>query len=155
MLSDGTQRVVRYPGKLLNPWRLEVGDVDADGAPEILVGVKKKTWNLPFPHTTLFVLGFDGRKLYRKWTGSTLGRPLLDFCVGEGRLFSLEQRMDHQIELSSNLWTGFGFRKERVIGRWTKAEALKFKDHRLYLRAREGLISVDTKGSAVQERSLG
>jgi hypothetical protein len=142
--------VYSYSGKLLNPWRLEVGDLDADGSPEILVGVKKTTWNLPFLHTTIFVLGFNGHQVYRKWTGSTLGRPLLDFCVGDGKLYTLERSVDGQLELSSNLWTGFGFRKQTVWGHWRKAEALKFKDHRLYFRGNGVSVTVDPRGAGPQ-----
>ncbi len=62
-----------------HPWKLEVADVDGRGQ-AIVVGVNKKTHNLPFPHRTLFLYSFNGQELKRKWTGSTMGRPLLDFC---------------------------------------------------------------------------
>jgi hypothetical protein len=119
----GSKPVSRYDGKLPGAWRLEATELGGRAA--ILVGVNKRTWNLPFPHRTIFVLGFDGHSVYRRWTGSTMGRPLIDFCVGTGRVFTLERRLDGRVELSSNLWNGFGFRKEARLGHWSRADHLR------------------------------
>src|SRR5471030_1122721 len=63
-----------------HPWALQVADVDGDGDDEMAIGLTKPTKYLPFPHRTLFIMRFDGKQIIRKWAGSTLGRPLLEFC---------------------------------------------------------------------------
>ncbi|MFT2543520.1 hypothetical protein ACMWP9_36640, partial [Escherichia coli] len=67
--------------------------------PDIAVGVNKPTHNLPFPHKTIFIMRFDGKRIVRKWAGSTMGRPLLEFGFApkvQGKsqyLFTLEKRL--------------------------------------------------------------
>jgi hypothetical protein len=100
-----------------NPWRLEVTDVDGDGKPELVIGVHKPTRHLPQPHTTIYVYTFDGKNITKKWLGSTLGRPLVDFCFGRvagtspSTLFTLERTLADSVALSRYEWSGFGFNK--------------------------------------------
>ena len=116
--------------KRFHPWSLQIADVDGDDVDEIAVGVTKPTPNLPFPHRTLFIMRFDGTKIWRKWAGSTMGRPLLEYCFGpktHGQpqlLFTLEKQLDGQVALAANRWSGFGFRKVGTQRAWPHASGL-------------------------------
>ncbi len=124
--------------KSFHPWALQIVDVDGDDVDEIAVGVTKSTPNLRFPHKTLFIMRFDGHEIYRKWTGSTMGRPLLEFCFSpkeRGKpqvLFTLEKTMDGQVALSANKWIGFGFQKIGVQRSWRNAQGLRCQETSLY-----------------------
>ena len=138
--------------KSFTPWKLQIVDVDGDDVDEIAVGVTKTTPNLPFRHRTLFILRFDGEKIGRKWTGSTMGRPLIDFCFGpkrQGRpqvLFTLEKRLDGWTALSAHEWTGFGFRKVGRQQAWQEANGLRCDGDRLILQANHQQVAVAWKG---------
>jgi hypothetical protein len=112
---QGSHRIAHGLLTRYHPWCLQIADVDGRGA-AIAVGVDKPTHNIRFAHRTLFLISFDGHQLKRKWTGSTMGRPLLEFCFAPGvpqRLVTLETCMDDRVALSSYHWSGFGFRKDR------------------------------------------
>lgn len=105
-----------HPG--LNPWKIRVGDVDGDGVPELAVGVFKPTRFIPKPHRTIFVFTFTGKKIVKKWMGSSMGRPLLDFCFKSPqksewqRLLTLQRTLQNEVSLNQWKWKGFGFRLE-------------------------------------------
>lgn len=113
------------------PWRLDVAEVDGNGRAELAIGVEKPTRNLPFDHRTLFVYTFDGERIHKKWLGSSLGRPLVDFAFGPAPagepqpLFTLETDPDRTVVLSRYAWSGFGFRKRSEHGRWPNATDLR------------------------------
>lgn len=124
-----------------HPWALQVADVDGRGQ-AIAIGVSKPTQNLHFPHRTLFLVRFDGKTLTRKWTASTMGRPLLEFAFAPGtpqRLLTLERTLQGEVALSTYHWVGFGFRKDhqRI---WHRAERL---------RAKQSCLCIDADGHQV------
>lgn len=131
-----------------HPWSLQVADVDGDDIDEIAVGLTKPTQNLPFPHTTLFVMRFDGHQITRKWAASTLGRPLVEFCFSpkeKGKpqtLFTLEKTLDGKIALSAKRWTGFGFQNAGKPKSWRIAARLRCSGDRLLLSADNHQISL-------------
>jgi len=137
----GDRKLAEYLLKAHHPWSLQVADVDGDDVDEIAVGLIKPTHNLHFPHTTLFILRFDGKDIVRKWAGSSMGRPLIEFGFSpkvKGKpqtLFTLEKRLDGRVALSAHRWTGFGFEKIGAEKSWRNASALSFAGDRLILRA--------------------
>jgi hypothetical protein len=140
----GHRRVAHGLLTRYHPWTTQIADVDGHGE-TIAVGVSKPTHNLHFAHRTLFLISFDGHELKRKWTGSTMGRPLVDFCfspVKPQRLVTLETCLDGRIALSSYHWSGFGFRKDRER-LWRSASSLHPSPHHLTLRADGHQVSLN------------
>jgi len=82
---------IRYErdGKELSSWRLpypvyrfDWGDVNADGLPEIAVGVIKATRFFPEPDKRLFLFKlYNGELIRPLWLGSRVGHPLVDFSI--------------------------------------------------------------------------
>ncbi len=63
----------------VKPWKINCKDVEGDGETEIIVGVYKKTHFDPNEGNRVFVFNWDGKKIYKKWTGSKLGNKLMQY----------------------------------------------------------------------------
>jgi len=139
----GTRRIANALLKRFHPWSLQIADVDGHGE-AIAVGVTKPTHNLPFPHRALFLMRFDGDELRRKWTGSTMGRPLDEFCFAPRKpqaLVTLEECLDGRVALSCYRWNGFGFTKKRERF-WQSAAHLRPGQEGLELRGNGRHVSL-------------
>lgn len=129
---------VRRGGRLLwsgvparwRPWKLMVADVDGDGRSEIVVGVYKSTRYFPRPHNCLFIYGWDGRRGFPKWLGSSLSKPFTDFAFtdfngdGQTELVALETGRDGKESIGAYSWNGFGFTLDWQRGAWSSARLL-------------------------------
>jgi hypothetical protein len=132
---------IRRNGKLLwqgvttrwKPWKLMVADVDGDGKSEIILGVYKATRFFPKPHNCLFIYGWDGRRVFPKWLGSSLSKPFTDFTFadfngdGQDELVALETRRDALQSVAVYSWNGFGFTLDWQRGAWSKAKLVTDK----------------------------
>ena len=155
----GGRKVAERLERRYHAWALEVADVDGSGVDSIVVGLTKPTKYLPFPHRTIFVMKFDGHKISRKWAGSSMGRPLLEFCFGPKSLgkpqtlFTLERRLDGKAALCGNRWTGFGFAKVGEEKAWNSASDLRCEGARLILVANGRWIALPWKSLLASEFS--
>ncbi len=99
----------------LNPWKVQVCDVDGDGKKEVSLGVYTMAKYHQVYAKRPFLYEFHDHKLYPKWLGSRLSQPFDDyvFCDvdsdGMDELVSLETMRDGKKELNAYKWTGFGF----------------------------------------------
>ena len=138
---DRKSKVDESLRRAYHPWALQVVDVDGDDVEEIAVGLTKATKRLAKPHRTLFIMRFDGHQIVRKWAGSTMGRPLIEFCFSPKQaqkpqlLFTLERKPDGDIALSGHRWTGFGFQKVGRERHWKHASGLNTSRNHLSLIA--------------------
>jgi len=111
---DGKLKAVwRQPR--LNPWKLQIGDVDGDGHKEIVVGVWKKSRYDPIMAKRAFVYSWNGVRLMPKWLGSRLSRRFTDFVLcpldndGKTELVALEEAPRGAHYLTAYRWRAFGF----------------------------------------------
>lgn len=99
----------------LNPWKLEIADVDGDGLREVVVGVWKKSPKDPVMAKRVFVYSWNGKRLMPKWLGSRLGRRFDDFALadvnsdGWDELAALEIGKNGKHRVALYRWKSFGF----------------------------------------------
>ncbi|MCX6647313.1 MAG: hypothetical protein NTY09_13285, partial [bacterium] len=99
----------------LNPWKLEIGDVDGDDQMEIAVGVWKESPFDPVMAKRVFIYSWDGETLQKKWLGSRLSRRFDDFVLydinddGWDELIALEVGESGMHRVAVYRWDIFGF----------------------------------------------
>jgi hypothetical protein len=110
-----TQKTYDESFQKVNPWKVQVCDVDGDGKPEVSLGVYTVAKYHPVYAKRPFLYEFSNHQLYPKWLGSRLSRPFDDyvFCDvdgdGKDELIASEATRDDKKELDAYQWTGFGF----------------------------------------------
>ncbi len=123
------------------PWKLVIADVDGDGKREIVLGVHKATRYFPRPHNCLFVFGWDGKRAFPKWLGSSLSKPFTDFAFANldrdraDELVALETRRDGKKCVVAYSWHSFGFAIDWQRGAWRTASLMKGKPGQIVVRA--------------------
>ena len=96
-------------------YQFRVGDVDGDGIEEALVGVVKSTRFFPEKGNRLFVFKNRDGRVRPLWMGSRLGEELVDYCVADGKLLSIEKCRNGQYNLDEWEWSRFGPRFSKYI----------------------------------------
>lgn len=106
---------VAWRHKGLNPWKLQVADVDGDGRPEVVVGAWKRSPRDPVMAKRVFVYSWNGKRLLPKWLGSRLTRRFDDFALadlnedGWDELAALEVAPGSKHRVAVYRWRSFGF----------------------------------------------
>lgn len=99
----------------VNPWKVQVCNVDGDGKPEVSLGVYTVAKYHPVCAKRPFLYEFSNHRLYPKWLGSRLSQPFDDYVFSDldgdrmDELIALETMQDGKKELDAYKWTGFGF----------------------------------------------
>lgn len=120
--------------KKVNPWKVQVCDVDGDGEKEIALGVYTKAEYHPVFAKRLFIYYYHDCKLYPKWLGSRLSRPFDDYTFydidydGMDEVISIEYCKDQKKQLNSYKWKGFGFESAGVSREYDDILDLKTND---------------------------
>jgi len=114
--ADGTfqERWRGFPARW-QPWKILACDVDADGRPEVALGVRKPARYHPRLENRLFIESWNGETLVPRWRGSRLSRPFTDFALGDwdgdgaDELVACERTREGRMALRGYEWTGFGY----------------------------------------------
>ena len=139
----------------LNPWKVLVADVDGDGKPEVLVGVRKKSPHDPVMENRLFVFSWNGERLLPKWLGSRLSRRFDDFTVadvagdGKMRLFALERGDAGRHRVAEYRWLCFGFTWVGCSPEQSGLEGLESEGSTVLVFGRSGLFRVNAGGTGL------
>ena len=110
-----TEKIDDESFQKVNPWKVQVCDVDGDGKPEVSLGVYTVAKYHPVYAKRPFLYEFSNHRLYPKWLGSRLSQPFDDYVFSDldgdrmDELIALETTQDDKKELDAYKWTGFGF----------------------------------------------
>ncbi len=102
----------------LNPWKIEIMDVDDDNNPEIILGVKKQTKYFKKEENRIFVFNREKDYIFPKWLGSKIGNPIIDFKIDKklNQLIVLEKSLSSsRAKAISYKWNGFGFDNDEIL----------------------------------------
>ncbi|QZY53585.1 hypothetical protein [Crassaminicella profunda] len=98
----------------LNPWKVQIADVDGDGKKEISIGVYKQTRFHPVMAKRPFIYDWN-EGIVPKWRGSRLSKPFEDYIFADidddkmDEIVSIEILKNGKNTVNSYKWKGFGF----------------------------------------------
>lgn len=99
----------------INPWKIEICELDGDEKPEIFIAVHKATYYYKDVENRPFFFNFVDGKLVKKWTGSKVRAPFTDAyfedLTGSGRdeWIVVEEAESGKAIIAVYYWFGFGF----------------------------------------------
>jgi len=102
---------IRYSIDLsaIKPIKVQLGDVNGDGAAEVALCVYKTTKFHPDMAKRPFFFDLVGGNLIPVWLGSRLSRPFDDYIDDADEIVSVERLEDGRRVLAAYAWKGFGF----------------------------------------------
>lgn len=115
----GWRQVFLDDDRGFHPWALEIGELDGDALPEVVVGTYKTSRFDPVQRNRIFIFDWtDENRLFAKWLGSRLGATLERFALARGpdgrdRLFV--RASDPRGDVRRYRWIGFGFALEAEV----------------------------------------
>lgn len=114
---EGDSWKLTYSHRPQRIMKAAVADLDLDGEPEIILGLKPEVNPGERAEGGLQVYRWKNRRLFPLWLGNKMNKPFKDFAVARLgrenrlRLITLEQdpQRVHKDHLVVHRWTGFGF----------------------------------------------
>ena len=102
-------------------YHFELGDIDGNGVPDILLGVIKSTHFHPEIQKRLFIYKIDEGRIRPMWMGSRISHEIIDFrFIISGNLpliRSLEKDNQNSYLVAEYKWKEFGLALVRYISR--------------------------------------
>ena len=105
----------------IKPWMIDAANIDGDNNTEIFVGVHKRTVFYEKVRNRPFYYSWNGKKLYKKWTGSFFSSKelidvtFIDLLNKDGyETAVLEKDEEGRYTVSLYSWLSFGFIKLKV-----------------------------------------
>lgn len=139
----------------LNPWKLQVADVDADGRPEVIAGVWKKSPKDPVMAKRTFVYFWNGKRLCPLWLGSRLSRRFDDFAVADvdgvdgAEIVALEVAPEGKHRVSVYRWKSFGCEWVGCSRNIKGFDSLEAEDNGVVTRGRAGTLFLQYRDGKV------
>ncbi len=114
-LDNGFKRVFYQSFEDMNPWKIQISDVDGDGNKEISITMFKETRFHPVMANRPYIYDWVDNSIFPKWRGSRLSKPFDDYIFqdidgdGADELISIEILQNGNKIINSYKWKGFGF----------------------------------------------
>lgn len=129
--DNGLKKLYDREFKELNPWKIQICDVDGDGRKEIALGVYKKANFHPVMAKRPFLYHWEKGDIVPMWRGSRLSRPFDDYCFsdldrdGKDELLAIEALPEGKELINAYSWKGFGFESIAESEAYTDITALE------------------------------
>ncbi len=114
----------------INPWKIEICEIDGDGEPEIFIGVNKATRYYTEIENRPFFFNYRDNRLVKKWTGSKLRASFSQVYFadlsGNGRdeFIVIEEGKEGGSTVTVYYWFGFGFILQAESATYKSIEAV-------------------------------
>lgn len=115
----------------IKPWMIDAANIDGDNNTEIFVGVHKRTVFYEKVRNRPFYYSWNGKKLYKKWTGSFFSNKelidvtFIDLLNKDGyETAVLEKDEEGRYTVSLYSWLSFGFVKVTESGYYYNATSI-------------------------------
>ncbi|MCT4619966.1 MAG: VCBS repeat-containing protein [Marinisporobacter sp.] len=126
----------------LNPWKVQIADVDGDGKKEVSIGVYKKTRFHSIMAKRPFIYDWN-EGIIPKWRGSRLSKPFEDYIFADidgdkmDEIISIEVLRNGKDVINSYKWKGFGFEGVRESSSYDKIyEICKDDKNKIYAKVK-------------------
>jgi hypothetical protein len=107
-------------------YHFELGDIDNDGIPDILLGVIKTTHFHPEMAKRLFIYKIDNGRIRPMWLGSKISHEIVDFrfisVKKKSFVKSIEKEQNNTYLVAEYKWKGFGLALVKYICRYTNKD---------------------------------
>lgn len=108
---------------LIGAWGLWVGDLDRDGAPDLLVALRKRARHDPVVANRPHLYRLAGDRCVPLWRGTRLAGRFVRLRVTRHTLWALERIGQGERRVARYRWRGFGFVLAQVAWRGRKIPA--------------------------------
>lgn len=131
------EKIAEYDFTMVSPWKIEIGNIDYLDGPQVIMGVDKTTYFDKEKNNRLFVFNWDGKKLYKKWTGTRLGYGLKDFYIMDfldvkgDELVVIDKNQEGDERLLVYYWLDFGFQLLAESKFYDAIEEVRYLDNNL------------------------
>lgn len=117
-LDFNVKEIYKQDFEKAKPWKIDICNLDNDDDIDIFIGVYKATKYYKDIRNRPFFYSWNGKSLYKKWTGSFFTElDLIDISFGYymgtawQQVAVLEKNKDNLYRVGLYNWTGFGFQK--------------------------------------------
>ncbi|WP_202710756.1 hypothetical protein [Sporosalibacterium faouarense] len=114
-VNSSLNKILDYSFGDMNPWKVQVCDIDGDDRKEIAITMYKKTEFHPIMANRPYIYEWIDRGIFPKWRGSRLSRPFDDYIFLDidndkaDNIASIELLQDGRKIINLYQWKGFGF----------------------------------------------
>jgi len=100
-------------------YRLDVGDIDNNGATDIILGIIKNTYIDPNYKKRLFILKIDDSKIRPLWLGSNVCGTIVDFKAKKSKnkttILVIEEADNNLFSVGDYFWDEFGLTLSKYL----------------------------------------
>ncbi|MCT4594430.1 MAG: VCBS repeat-containing protein [Anaeromicrobium sp.] len=113
--NNNFEKIYTKDFSILNPWKVQICNVDGDNVKEVSIGVYKKSKYHPVMAKRPFIYEYKNKKLFPKWRGSRLSKPFEDYIFvdvnkdNRHEIAAIELLKNGKKVFSCYKWKGFGF----------------------------------------------
>lgn len=135
--------------KTMNPWKVEICNIDDNSYKELSIGMYKETRFHPVMAKRPYIYFFKDKNMYPKWRGSRLARPFDDYIFfdidsdGMDEIVSIENSKNGRKVISTYEWIGFGFEGIKDSEEFNNINSMEEKEDHVLIEIEKEDMSIE------------